>query len=90
MCRSDAYSLITTNKICRFRSFLVESPNVWNNKKLCVQDIFVHRNNVGVSVRMQQILNFKIYCRDSIKISQKTLQASAQRDLELSKSNETC
>lgn len=79
--------------ICRFKSFVIEAPRIWNVKIPCVQDIFVHRNNVGVNVSSSELKEFREYCKESMYIfrTQKNNGVSEEpTQKQLSDSNVKC
>lgn len=42
----------------------------WNTRKMCVQDIFVHKNNVAEAISLAELEHFQKYCKQSMCVLQ--------------------
>lgn len=54
---------------CRFKSFVQQNPELWAPEPiLAVQDIFVHRINVGQIIQSTELNYFQICCQESLDL----------------------
>ncbi|XP_031634243.1 uncharacterized protein LOC116347682 [Contarinia nasturtii] len=46
----------------RFKGLIDSQPQRWTNNKMCIQDIFEHKRNVGEAIHMNETKAFKALC----------------------------
>lgn len=52
--------------LLRFKSLIDAEPQRWTNNKMCIQDIFEHKNNVGQAIHIKEMKAFREFCLKSL------------------------
>lgn len=63
------FAIFDSNSI-RFKRFVQAEPFKWPSHGMCVQDIFMHKRNVTLSVTGTEISAFRNFCKDALNALQ--------------------